>query len=535
MSIAGATACGKRNLAPAWVEQLKLPAAYPHPVCEIELLETHISYVFLTGQFAYKIKKAVSLGFLDFTQLAQRRHFCQEELRLNRRLAPSLYLAVVPIGESPNGLQVGGAGLAVEYAVKMLQFSQSSLLDCYLAEGRLISAQVDAVADQIATFHVQIAGKTIDAVYGAPAAICKTRENNLQRLLALFTGQDQVCADATLLQQLASWSSHEYCQLKPLLAERQRDGHIRECHGDLHLGNIAWWRNAPQIFDGIEFSPGLRWIDVISEVAFTTMDFKAHERSDYAYRFLNRYLEKTGDYNGLKLLPFYEVDRAIVRAMVARIRSTQVLSSDRSEYAATSHRYLAIARRAAAPRRRMLLLMHGLSGSGKTSLAQVVVEQIGAIRIRSDVERKRLSGLASGARRRGLLERGIYDSASTRATYLHLVQLARQILEADFPVVVDAANLQAWQREIFRSQARAQAVPFLILSCHASEEILFKRLQARQASAADASDAGPLVLRHQLATCEPLSSAEEQESLLIEAGDRGLKSVMERLKAETDW
>jgi aminoglycoside phosphotransferase family enzyme/predicted kinase len=534
MSTDAPVSCARDKIASGFVEQLQLPVAYPHPVRQVSFLETHISYIFLTGQFAYKVKKAVNLGFLDFTKLEQRRHFCQEELRLNRRLAPSLYLDVVPIAQSANGLRVGGAGPAIEYAVKMLQFPQSSRLDCGLSEGRLSPVQVDAIADRIAAFHAQIPRTTMLDEYGTARAIGETIDGNLKRLRSLLEGLGPFNEpDSSFLAQLAGWCHKEYARLKPVLAARKRDGYVRECHGDLHLGNIAWWRNAPQIFDGIEFSPALRWIDVINEVAFTSMDFKVHERYDYAYRLLNRYLEKTGDYAGLELLAFYEVDRAIVRAMVACIRSTQAAARDRPESAATCQRYLAVAKRASEPRRRMLLLMHGLSGSGKTRASQAILECLGAIRIRSDIERKRLHCRASGTAARESFEQGIYDRATTRATYLHLVQLARQLLDADFPVVVDAANLQAWQREIFRSQARAQGVPFLILSCQASEETLFKRLQAREARGDDASDAGPLVLRHQLATYEPLTSAEKQESLLIEAGEGALAEVICRLK--TEW
>ena len=532
MMTAVATNDVEHDVAPKFLDQLKLPIAYPHPVDKIRLLETHISYIFLTGQFAYKIKKAVNLGFLDFTQLEQRHHFCQEELRLNRRLAPSLYLAVVPIGEVPGGIRIGETTKIIEYAVKMLQFPQSSLLDCCLAEKRLSAAQIDAVADQVAAFHAQAARSSMADTYGSPETIWASIENNLQHLSALSAMQDQDSPDMSSLRQLEAWSRHEFRHLKTILAERKSEGHVRECHGDLHLGNIAWWRDAPQIFDGIEFSAKLRWIDVISEIAFTSMDFKAHGRCDYAYRFLNRYLETTGDYAGLKLLPFYETDRAVVRAMVARLRSTQEPSNHRRECAATSNHYLSIAKGATEPRRRKLWLMHGLSGSGKTTVSQAVIERMGAIRLRSDVERKRLRGLASGAHSHESFKQGLYDSAMTRTTYLHLLQLARQVLEAGFPVVIDAANLQAWQREMFRSQAIAQDVPFLILSCRASEETLFARLQARGARGDDASDADPLILRHQLATFEALTATEEQESLLIDPVESPLENILCRLEAD---
>ena len=535
MMMAALAASDQPDVAPAFLDQLKRPAAYPHPVDEIRLLETHISYVFLSGQFAYKIKKAVNPGFLDFTRLDQRRHFCNEELRLNRRLAPGLYLAVVPICESPNGIRIGGAGQVIEYAVKMLQFPQSSLLDRCLAENRLASVQIDALADQVAAFHQRIACATIADSYGTPEMIRETSEINLQRLDALLKVEGRAECDSSSLNQLASWHLREYRQLRPIFAERKTEGHVRECHGDLHLGNIAWWQNAPQIFDGIEFSPKLRWIDVINEIAFTTMDFKAHARSDFAYRFLNRYLELTGDYAGLKLLSFYETDRALVRAMVARLRVAQESATQQPEHSATCSRYLEIARQGMAPRRRMLILMHGLSGSGKTTISQAVLEHMGAIRIRSDVERKRLHGKAPQEATQSSAEQGIYDSASTRATYLHLVQLARQILEADFPVLVDAATLQAWQREIFRSQASAQAVPFLILNCQADEETLFERVQARITRGGDASDAGPLVLRHQLATYQALSPAEEQNSIVVKAEEGGVEKVLHRVKAEVGW
>jgi aminoglycoside phosphotransferase family enzyme/predicted kinase len=533
--MAALASCEERSVASTFVDPLKQPAAYPHPVGEIRLLETHISYVFLTGEFAYKIKKAINPGFLDFTQLEQRRYFCQEEVRLNRRLAPCLYLAVVPICETPDGIRIGGAGPVIEYAVKMRQFPQSSLFDRCLSENRLTPAQVDALADQVAAFHEQLGCATTTDEYGTPEIIRENSGSNLKRLGALIKTQNHADSDSTSLDHLASWSLREYHHIKAFLAERKTDGHVRECHGDLHLGNIIWWHDAPQIFDGIEFNPQLRWIDVINEIAFTSMDFKAHGRSDLAYRFLNRYLENTGDYPGLKLLAYYETNRALVRAMVARLRNDQESGTNCANHTATCSRYMRIARQGMTPRRRILFLMNGFSGSGKTTVSQTILEQIGAIRIRSDCERKRLHGQAPGTHKQVSVERGIYDIASTRATYSHLVQLARQILDADLPVIVDAANLQMWQREIFRSQARAQGVPFLILNCQADEQTLFERVQERARKGKDASDADPLVLRHQLATYEPLSVAEEEKSILISAGEGRLEKVLSRLKAEVEW
>lgn len=501
-------------------------AAYPHPVSQIRHLETHISHIFLTGRFAYKIKKAVNLGFLDFSSLARRRFYCQEELRLNRRLAPDLYLAVVPIADAESGCLIGSPAPAVDYAVKMLEFPQSSLLDRMLAEGRLTAAQIDALADRVADFHQKIPRAGFGDDYGTASAVW----TGFSEAIAHLRGQLGGPADAAALLQLSAvdgWVRREYRHRQGLLAERKSSGFIRECHGDLHLGNIAWWPDEPQIFDGIEFNANLRWIDTISELAFTSMDLAAHGRPDFAWRFLNRCLESSGDYGGLQLLPFYEVYRAIVRAMVARIRAAQGGAT-----ATGDDCYLAYAEQATRPRRRLLILMHGLSGAGKTTVAQAVLESIGAIRIRADVERKRLAGLPATARGGADIEGGIYSAACTLATYRHLVQLARQILAAGFPVVVDAASLQGWQRAIFRSQAQAMGVPFRLLSCRADEAVLGQRLQARSLADCDASDAGPAVLRHQLQNSEPLSPAEERECLVVDDRAASLAAVLHQLVEE---
>ena len=511
---------------PAWLDRLQEAAAYPHPVSQIQHLETHISHVFLTGQFAYKIKKAVDLGFLDFSSLARRHFFCQEELRLNRRLAPNLYLAVVPIADSESGCLIGSSAPAVDYAVKMLEFPQSALLDDMLAQGAVTKAQIDALADRIAGFHQNIPRAGSGDDYGTPSALWGAVSGALTRLREQLGGPDDAAALAQL-SAIEGWAHHEYGRRRGLLAERKSSGFIRECHGDLHLGNIAWWPDEPQVFDCIEFSANLRWIDTLGELAFTSMDLAAHGRADFAWRFLNRCLESSGDYGGLQLLPFYEVYRAIVRAMVARIRAAQG-GAAMVEF----ERYLAYATQATRPRRRLLILMHGLSGSGKTTVAQAILESIGAIRIRADIERKRLAGLPATARGGGSIGGGIYSAARTQATYRHLVQLARQILVAGFPVVVDAASLQGWQRAIFRSQAQAMGVPFRLLSCRADEAVLGQRLQARAAADCDASDAGPAVLRHQLQNSEPLSPAEARECLVVDDRAASLAAVLHQLVEE---
>lgn len=511
------------------LERLENPAAYPHPVTTIRRIETHISHVFLTGQFAYKIKKPVNLGFLDFSRLEQRAFYCREEFRLNRRLAPTLYLDVVPISDTKSDRCVGSADHVVEYAIKMLEFPQSSLLDYLLSQGVLSPAQIDALAERVAIFHREVARRSNAGKFGNAYAVWTDFSEVVVNLQGLLSQLDRPAEKLVLLRNIENWALHQFGRLQGALGERKRDGFIRECHGDLHLANIAWWQDEPQIFDGIEFSPRLRWIDVISELSFTCMDLSVRGRPDFGWRLLNRYLENSGDYGGLKLLAFYEVYRALVRAMVGCIRAAQ---DGELEGIGEAEPYFAYARHTMLPRKRMLILMHGVSGSGKTTVAQSVLETIGAIRIRSDVERKRLASLAATARCGSMLGGGIYDADSTYATYHRLLELARLILEAGYPVIIDAASLQGWQREIFRSEALRLGVPFRLLSCRAEDTALYERLRKRQLESSDASDAGPEILHHQQKNSEPLSAAERLECLVIDEQAETLEQVLRRLKKE---
>ena len=513
------------------------PARYPHPVASVTLIETHISYVLLTGRFAYKIKKAVDFGFLDFSTLDRRRLFCAEELRLNRRLAPQLYLAVVPIGGSVREPCIGdddgvstGAIAAIEYAVKMVEFPQSALFDQYLARGDLDARQIDALADVVAAFHAHAPSAPPAGEFGAPALIWRMVADNFRQLPP---GDD----DAARCAALEAWCREEYARLSAVFAERRRVGLVRECHGDLHLGNIALIDDRPVVFDCIEFDARMRWIDVINEVAFLWMDLAERGRADFAHRLLNRYLEASGDYAGLRCLPFYQVYRALVRAKVAGLRAAQetapeALSASRHQLEICAQ-YLAFADRLILPRSRQLLLMHGVSGSGKTWLSQALVERFGALRLRSDVERKRLCGLPALARSASAVDCGLYDEDMTRTTYQQLLRNAREVLDAGFPVVVDAACLQRWQREMFGELAAQLNVPWRIISCRADDATLRRRIVAREQSGGDASEADLAILDHQLQNSDPLSAA-EQDVAVVFASDRDpLEALLARCALKT--
>lgn len=488
------------------------PARYPHPAGAVLHIETHISHVLLAGDYVYKIKKPVDLGFLDFTTLKARRFYCEEELRLNRRFAPKLYLEVVAIGGSLEAPVLGAATAAIEYAVKMRRFPQEALFDRLAETGELECRHIDALASVIADFHGGAARAAATDPYGSAAAIEAPMRQNFEQIRGLI-GSDvgREIAAATrrgALDEIENWSRNRHAELAPVFAARHAQGFVRECHGDLHLGNVAWVDGAALPFDCIEFNPNLRWIDVMSEVAFLIMDLRMRGRDDFANRFLDAYLERSGDYAGLAVLDDYLVYRAMVRAKIAAIRAGQADAGEevRRQATADCDAHLALAQRFIKPRRLALVIMHGLSGSGKTFVSQGLLEATGMLRLRSDVERKRMQGMAVEAKSGSGLFTGLYREEATRSTYAEMERLARLVLAVGWPVVVDAAFLRRWQREAFRKLADEFGLPFLIVSCTASGAVLRERVRLRSAAGRDASEADLAVLDRQMASAESLES-----------------------------
>jgi len=477
----------------------------------VRLLETHISWVLLAGRYAYKIKKAVDLGFLNFSSLEDRRFYCEEEIRLNRRLAPKIYLDAVSIGGSIENPVLGGQH-AIEYAVRMRRFPVSKQLDKLAASNRLLPQHIDRLAVTIAEFHNSLAGADKHSSFGTAEAVRLAAEQNFEQLQDLLTAPDEL----DKLSVLRHASDNEYAACRPLFGERLIQGLVRECHGDLHLGNIVLIGDQPTPFDGIEFNPSLRWIDVINEVAFTVMDLMHYRRVDLSYRFLNAYLEITGDYAGIPLLRFYMTYRAMVRAKVSAIRAVQPdlphrgVAASRNAYRA----YLTLAERCFVRTRPALIITHGLPGSGKSTFAQMALERLQAIRLRSDVERKRLYGLVPLADSRKISGVDLYSEEVTRLTYARLYVLARELLLGCNRVIVDAAFVTLKERELFRQLAVELSVPLVIASIHAGKDILLQRIIQRQRDANDASEADVAVLEKLQKAQQPLS-LEELDSAVI--------------------
>lgn len=449
-----------------------------------ELLETHLSWVLLAGAHAYKLKKPVRLPFVDYASAARRRRFCEEEVRLNARLAPGLYLGVVPITGSLDAPQLQGDGPALDHAVHMRRFPPGSLLSERAARGELDAATADALAVRLAGFHAQ-------------APRCEIAGPDLrERTLAALRGASPLLEPAQA-QALARWIEAEAAPVLPLWHARAAAGHVREVHGDLHLANLLQLDGQVLAFDALEFDPALRCIDVIEDIAFPVMDLAAHGLPRLAWRLLNAWLEGTGEYDGVPGLRLCLAYRALVRAMAQHLR--EPLAPQARHHAAQALRWTA----SPAPG---LWITHGLPGSGKTFASQRLLERSGAIRIRSDVERKRLHGLPAGARSR---EHGldIYTREATLATYARMLALAGPLLQAGWPVVLDAAFLQRGERDQARALAAGLQVPFTILACEAAPEVLRQRLQARTG---DASEADLPVLERLRSVQQPLQEDERR-------------------------
>jgi hypothetical protein len=485
----------------------------------VRLVETHISWVVLTGHYAYKIKKAVDLGFLDFSSLQARQHYCDEEIRLNRRLAPGIYLDVIPIGGSREN-PVLGAQPAIEYAVRMRRFAASKQLDRLLASNKILPQHIDSLAATMARFHGDLPAAEANSSFGSAEVIRLDAEQNFAQLQALLTEQRDVAS----LAALRSASNGEYAAHRSLFEQRLVQGYVRECHGDLHLGNIVLVDGQPVPFDGIEFNPALRWIDVMSEIAFTVMDLLHYRRADLAWRFLNAWLEATGDYAGIRLLRFYLVYRAMVRAKVGAIRAAQPGMSARAttEAQESSRGYLALAADCLARNKAALIITHGLPGSGKTTFAQIALERLQGIRLRSDVERKRLFGLSPLADSRASTGIDLYSAEITQRTYARLHDLARELLRAGYTVIVDAAFLKQAERARFRQLAAEMSVPFVIASLQAGNETLRARIMQRHRDANDASEADIAVLEKLLQAHEPLAPQEQGYAAHFFSEDAGI-------------
>jgi len=484
------------------------PEFYPHPCGEIRLLQTHISWVFLTDELAYKIKKPVNFGFLDFSTLARRRHFCQRELELNRRYAPNLYRQLLPITLEPDGYALDGCGRIVEWAVEMARFADDALLIDQLEQGRFAPRWMDELALLTARFHATAEVDPPDGCFGDPQMLVDHLRDNFS------VGSHADLPDSLALPALLERTLAEIERRAPLFAARQAGGFIRAGHGDLHLRNIALLDGAPTPFDGIEFNDDYRIIDVQNDVAFLLMDCAARGRPELGWRFYSRYLEQSGDYAGARLLPLFLIYRASVRGKVACLLANDagIENVERRRLLSEAENYFRLAadywREMIEQPKPHLYLLGGLSGSGKSHLALLGLDATAAVVIRSDAIRKRLAA--------SYPELPLYSGEMSRLTYAAMESAAAELLAAGLPAILDATFLRRSHRDLARAVADALGIPCTTLWLDLPVAELERRIRARQTAGSDISDADVAVLHMQMREVETPTA---EEAMLLDNSD----------------
>jgi aminoglycoside phosphotransferase family enzyme/predicted kinase len=501
------------------IDGLSRPDAYPHPADRVEVRQTHISAVFLAGDFVYKLKKPVDLGFVDFRDPSRRRHFCDEEVRLNRRLAPDVYLGVVPVTDGPAGLRVGGDGEPVEWAVRMIRLPDDATLAARVGRGEVGREAVERLAARVAEFHAAAGGGPEVAANGRFEVVAANARDNF--------AQAAVPADAAgrrVFGRVRELTDAALADLRPLIEARAARGVPRDTHGDLRLEHVYLFPDRPPpadvvVIDCVEFAARFRFADPVADAAFLVMDLKRAGRRDLAAPFADAYFRATGDDEGRGLLPFYTAYRACVRAKVDGLKAVEaeVPAADRDEAAARSRAgwLVALGELEAPARRPALVLVGGLPGTGKSTLARGLTDRAGFAVVRSDEVRKELAGVPPD-RPGG----DIYTPEWTERTYRECARRAAAVLAGGGRAVVDASfREERWRRELLGVADRL-GVPAVFVVCRADLAVVRARLAARTG---DVSDAGWEV--HRWAADRWEEPGEQARSATVEIDTGGADGV----------
>jgi aminoglycoside phosphotransferase family enzyme/predicted kinase len=496
------------------IESLLQPAAYPDHAEEVRLLQTHISWIFLAGEFAYKVKKPVNFGFLDFSTLDRRRFYCDEEVRLNRRLCPETYLGVVPLRAAGDGASFRGDGAVIDYAVKMKRLPAERMADRLLASGSLTVAEVRSIAATVAAFHRSAARSPEIDGYGSPEAVRRNCEENFQQI-EQFVGETISGRDLGLLRRGVGRFLDDR---ERLFTARVANGFIRECDGDIHLENICLTERVC-IFDCIEFSDRLRCSDTAADIAFLLMDLDFHGRRDLAMVCRDEYLAVSGDSDAVPLLGFYSLCRAIVRGKVESLclRDPGIAEASKREAREKACRHFRLARgyllrEALLP---CLMVICGLSGSGKSTIAAALSFELGLTVLSSDRLRKEAVAVPLQQRGTDGYGEGLYTPGRNEATYREILSRADALLAAGEGVIVDATCRRSGDRERLRRLAAARGAPLHFIRVTCPEDVVRQRLEERAREGASLSDATWEVYLRQKEEFEPFPEGEE-ESLVVD-------------------
>jgi uncharacterized protein len=491
------------------------PAFYPDGPAEVRLVQTHISYVFLVGKVVYKVKKPVCFSFLDFSTLDRRRHFCHEEVRLNRRLAPDTYLGVVAICRDAERFRLGGEDdpAAVEYAVQMRHLPDDRAFDRLLDRGEVTPEMIGQLAETLVEFHRRARADEEVTANGDPDIVGKIISDN-------FAGMQpfrNVTVPASDDDAIQSFTRDFLARHADLFRRRQAERRIRECHGDLHAEHICF-ADPLVIFDCIEFNSEYRYCDVASEIAFLTMDLAYHEHEELAASLVARYSDLANDPDLFRLVPFYACYRAYVRGKVDSLKSAEndVDPTERKAARVSASRHFALAYRYTWAYRPCVVAIAGLSGSGKSTVAEALARRTGFTRISSDHVRKELAGLPLTTRSGGPYGNGIYTAQFSNRTYETMFDHARSTVTAGGGAILDATFQLAIGRTTARNIAVAHRIPFLLVECRCSDEEVRKRLKRRAREGTDASDADWDVYRGQQRRFEPFDEHADADRLILD-------------------
>ena len=514
------------------IAAMNKPDFYPHKPIFVETVQTHISYVFIAGDIVYKVKKPVNFGFLDFTTLEKRKFYCEEELRLNRRLAPGIYLHVIPLSKNDEGIFVAGEGKTiVDYAVVMKKLPLDKMLKTLLAQGKTDENIMDKIAAKIAAFHKEAqTGGYIDEM-GDIQTIRHNHEENFAQTKK-YIG---ITIPAYQYEFISAYVENFLSKNESLFKKRVSEHKIRDCHGDLHLEHICVADDII-IYDCIEFNERFRCSDVAAEVAFFTMDLDFNGYSSYAESFVRSYLTYSGDSNLFKLLNFYRCYYAYVRGKVISFRLDQkeIPENERQDIAKTAAKYFELSYNYAARLEKpVLILTAGLMGSGKSYQARTLSKIIGAEVIRTDLLRKKLLNIDPTLSRREDFGQGIYSDESSRQTYKKVYELAAEHIKKGKPVIIDASFKKQTERQKAYALAKNLSVPFYIIECYCPDDITRKRLDKRMKENDNISDGRWEIFHEQKADFETINEFADEFHFKIDTSanpEKERHKIIKKLK-----
>ncbi|MDJ0509162.1 MAG: AAA family ATPase [Crocosphaera sp.] len=501
------------------IKELQNPNIYPHSVqTPIKVIQTHISVIFLTGDYAYKIKKPVDFGFLDYSNLEKRQYFLNQELVMNQKIAPDLYLEVLAITINNNQIKIGKEGKIIDYVLKMNQFPQDGLFINLFQAGKLEKYHLEALGKIVSDFHKKTRSNDYIRSFGNIEVIKQSIDENYERTEKYIN----IAQTKQQYNETKAFTDNYFKLKQEHFKKRQKEDKIRECHGDLHLKNICLWNNKIQLFDRIEFNEEFRYVDVMFDIAFTVMDLEARKRQDLSNIFLNTYLENTGDWHGLQVLPLYLSRQAYVRAKVMSILldDPNITEKDHNKAIQDAKNYYHLAWQYTQKNQGKIILMSGLSGSGKTTIAKYLAQHINAILIRSDALRKHLANIPLNQTGNDAL----YTTAMNEKTYSNLIELGKMVAKQGFTVILDAKFDRHIWREPLIKIAQIDKIPLTILSCYAPLKLLSDRLSQR---IGDISDATASLLQQQQENYEDFNEEELAYVKMINSHDDWEQKIRE--------